>query len=99
VNTSQQIVDGQSNGVEGTTTTFENTFVCFRDMPFTPRNVQVSVVRQSGSLQAHATNVSTQGTGDISFCSGAEDAAVQLFDTSSQVADATPPGFFVTFYD
>jgi hypothetical protein len=95
----QNIVSGESEGMGGTTTNLDQSFVCFYDMPFTPKNVQVTVVRQSGSLQPDAVNTSTQGSGDISFCDGTEDASVQLFDTSSEVAEADPPGFFVTFYD
>lgn len=99
IDPSQNIVAGQSKGMGSTTVTLDTSFVCFNNMPFTPKNVQVTVVRQPGSLEARGVNTTTQATGDISFCTGAENATAQFFISDSGIADGAPPGFFVAFYD
>jgi hypothetical protein len=95
INDPAAIVPAQSEGVGSATVSEENSFVCFNGLPFTPRNIQVTVARPGGgSEDAQATAFAP---GDNNFCAGNEQASVQFVNENG--TPVSPPRFYITFFD
>lgn len=98
VDNSPAIVAANSEGMGSATVTLDESFVCFYNLPFTPKNIQVTVVRPGGGIEDVFPNV-FQPNDDNSFCDGTEGASVQFYDASSDTTDGSPPRFHVTFFN
>ena len=92
------LVAAQSEGLGAATITVENGFVCFRGLPYTPKNIQVTVARVGGSTQGSFPNASAPGIASNGFCAGDEQAFVQ-FVNDDGVALNNPPPFYFSFFD
>ena len=96
VDNGTQIVQASSKNMGSATATLENSFVCFSNIPFAVKNVQVTTVRPGGGIEDSLPQSTPPGE-DNSFCAGNESASVQFYDVSSNTFDGSPPRFYVTF--
>jgi hypothetical protein len=96
VDQNQAIVHAASLGVASASASLEGDFVCFAGLPFEPLTVQVTVARTGGGAEADFPNAFAPG--DNPACDGQEQASVQ-FVTDQGSVDASPPRFYITFFE
>lgn len=97
INFQDEIVQEQSSGIGGMTLTVEGTFVCISGLPYTPRNIQVTVARTGGGQSNAFPNAFVPGVDANTFCTGPEQASLQFINDGG-TALGNPPPFYVTFF-